>query len=257
MFFLLLLNTSLFSQGGNRNDNILYPQIPLPFYIGGEIGYSFLQEDVSFVAGESNVPCVDFTTGKANGITLGVKGLMYLSPSIFVSPRLRFEDRSSKIIKEMPNEKVRGANNELNDISTQFEVRSPIYSLTFDTNIGYEILESGAYVFGGGSLGYLMGGKYNLFQVIKDDQFVYGLSGTNEIHLVKDGEFKEFNPISLDLRGGLGYMYALNNRMVINPEVFYHFPIQSILSSPFSLKQSGIFFNLGFQYNINIDTFED
>lgn len=245
------------AQGGNKNDNILFPQVPLPFYFGGEVGYSVLLQQVNFAAGDKAVPCVEFTEATGGGLTLGAKAIIYLTPDMFVQPKLRFEFRNTTMTKAAPPEKIRNSSNELSDVNAKYEVRSNFQTACLDALLGYEIAETGAYLFAGGSVGYFLNKNFSVFQVLDNAEAVYSLSGTNELELVKDAEYPNFNSLALDARGGVGYMYPLNNRMSLNAEAFYSFPTQSLLTDPYSLKQSGIHFGLGFLYNLNIDKYED
>jgi hypothetical protein len=66
--------------------------------------------------------------------------------------------------------------------------------------------------------------------------------------LVSGREFENFQSLAVDLRGGAGYLLQLD-RLAINPEVFYSFPLTSSLKAPDKLKQTGISGSLGILFN--------
>ncbi|MEO5929274.1 MAG: hypothetical protein ABIR47_05030 [Candidatus Kapaibacterium sp.] len=229
----------LLAQGGRAVDNILYPQPePLPILGGPEVGYGNWTNKGYFTVPDGKRSCSAFDNGTGKGLTIGIKGIIYVTPWLFISPRIRYEARSGSFVSPLPGEPVRAASNAIVMLDQEAQVDATISALSIDGTIGVEAF--GFYIFGGGSSSLLLDGVYNYTERLTGSKqnFQYADSRTAEHRLVSGRAFDGYEKSTFDLRGGAGLLLDLSY-FTINPEVFYSSPLTSALHQPNDLKQTG------------------
>jgi hypothetical protein len=236
----LSIAPSLLAQGGRAMDNILYPQPEQLQILGGpEVGYGTWTNRGYFTVPDGRRSCSAFDNGTGKGLTIGIKGIIYLTPWLFVSPRIRYEARSGSFVSPLPGEPVRAASNAIVMLDQEAQVDATISAISIDGTIGVEAF--GFYIFGGGSSSLLLDGVYNYTERLTGSKqnFQYADSRSAEHRLVSGRSFDGYEKSTFDLRGGAGLLLDLNY-FTINPEVFYSSPLTSALHQPNDLKQTGL-----------------
>lgn len=249
---LLLLPTALCAQGGSKSDRVLYPlPPPIPLLIGIEGGYGSWDNKGFFSVGDGGFSsCATFGDGKGKGVTFGVKSMLYLNTWFFISPRVRYEPRSGRFLTTVPGDPVRGENDSITMIKEEAQADATFGAAVFDLTIGVEFFRTGIYVFGGGSGGVLLDGFYDYRQrIVSPTNFVYSDTRTTEKLLVKGRSFPTYQKTTMDLRGGLGYIFRIG-KVALNPEVFYSKPMTDVFGAPESMKQTGMLGTFSIMYNL-------
>jgi len=245
----LLLTLPGYAQGGRRTDVLLYSRPVLPLYLGVEGGYARWKNQADFGVSDRDIPCATFTDGEGEGPVGGVKGFIYYTRWFFLSPRVRYEERSGTFISPLPGEPARNADNEIVTLDEEAQVDATMATLSIDLMVGLEIARTGLYVAAGPSLGVLANGFYDYTERLKGPSgFSFPLTGRTEQQLVGGRSFDTYNQFVFDLRGVAGYLLRIG-KWGINPEVFYSHPLSSALASPDLLKQTGVVGTLGILYN--------
>ena len=219
---LLLLALSPVLKGqGRGSDALLHEPVVRYQYIGGGFGYGYWKSDASFGVTDNSLPCAFFSDGEGDGVVAEAKAILYpLQSTWFIlSPRLRYESRSSTFITPLAGEPIKGENNERVILQQEAQVDGDFGTLTLEVMVGLEIAETGFYVSGGASGGLLIDGFYNYTERLLSPQgFVYAGTGTNEQQLLGGRKFDNFGTLVFDLRGSLGYMYRLSDMFSLNIE---------------------------------------
>ena len=250
--FALLLSAQLMQGQGRGGDALLHEPVIRYQYIGGGLGYGYWKSEASFGVADNNLPCAFFSDGEGKGLMAEAKAILYpLQSTWFIlSPRLRYESRSSSFITPLAGEPIKGENNERIILQQEAQVDGDFGTLALELMVGAEIAETGFYITAGGAGGLLVDGIYNYTERLLSPQgYVYAGTGTNEQQLVGGRSFDNFGTLVFDLRGSMGYMYRLSDQFALNIEGVYSYPLTSAFNSPDLLKQQGIFGTLGLLYN--------
>src|SRR5512133_1872189 len=133
-----LLPALCLGQGGRASDNILFPQPPLPIYVGPEAGFSQWTDNALFSVGDGSLRCADFADGDGNGPAGGLKAAIYVTPWLFVAPRIRYEARSGSFLTDLGPEPARDARDSVVMISRGATADVTMAALTLDARIGVE-----------------------------------------------------------------------------------------------------------------------
>lgn len=246
---LLALAASLPLSAQGDGDVFLDPEYLLPMFVGVEAGYTMWKNEASFAVSDQALPCAVFGDADGQGPGFGARSFLYLNPWLFASPRIRFEARPASFIAPLAGEPVRDASNAETILQQEAQADMAMSSLTLDARVGIDIMESGLYVAVGPGVSLMLEGSYDYSErILGPSGFLYSDTRSGEHMLVDDRAFENFQSIAVDLRGGAGYLLQLD-RLVINPEVFYSFPVTSSLKAPDKLKQTGISGSLGILYN--------
>ena len=250
--FSVLFSSATLQAQGRGGDALLHEAIVRYQYVGGGIGYGYWKSDANFGVSDHSLPCATFTDGEGHGIIVEAKSILYpLQNTWFlVSPRLRYESRSSAFITPLPGEPVKGENNERVILQQEAQVDGDFGTLALELMVGAEIAGTGLYVTAGGAGGLLLDGFYNYTErLLSPEGFVYAGTGTNEQQLLGGSKFETYNKFVFDVRGSLGYMYRISDQFAFNIETVYSYPLTSAFDAPDLLKQQGVFGTLGLLYN--------
>ncbi len=245
----LAMHTKGYAQGGNSDDNVLYPQPdPLPIMLGVEGGYGTWKHEGFFSVADGNRSCTTFENGEGEGRTYGIKGMVYLTRWLFFSPRVRLEARSGSFISPLAGEPARDASNTIVMLDQEAQVDATISTLSFEGTIGIEFF--GLYLFGGGSMGTMLDGTYNYSERLKGatDGFAYADTRDNRHQLVTGRTFENYQKRVFDLRYGVGYILRIGP-IAVNPELLYTSPQTSALNLPDEMKQTGVVGTFAILYN--------
>lgn len=235
-------------QGGRESDLVLYPRSePLPLLLGPEVGYGWWDNAGTFTVTDGDRTCVAFGTSEGKGLTVGVKGVAYLTRWLFISPRVRREVRTSIATTPLPEESIRDAGNDVVQLQQEGRADVRITSTALDLTIGLEMFD--LYVFGGGGLSLLGDGTFDYSErLLGPPGVIYNDSHTSTHTLIRNRKLEGYARSTFEVRAGGGYMLHLGP-VVVNPEVFYSLPQESIVSLPSELKQTGLVATLSLMYN--------
>jgi hypothetical protein len=246
---LILLPSFAAAQGGRSDDNVLYPQPPLPLLIGPEIGYAMWDADASFIVGDQSLACAAFTDGEGSGPTVGMRSFIYLTPWIAVSPRLRYEPRQMKFLTPLDDEPVRDTRDSIVMLTREGQADATLSTFTLDLRLAVDLFESGFYLSAGPSVNLTASGFYDYTERITGPAgFVHDNSRDDEAVLATGRAFVNERSFTLDLRGGAGLLISIGP-FVINPEAGYTLPMTSSLEPPDTMKQRGFSGSLGLLFN--------
>jgi hypothetical protein len=235
---------------GDMDDPFLNPQLALPMYVGLDLGYTFWDNDASFIVSDQTLPCATFTNGDGKGPIVGAKGFLYLNTWLMFSPRFHYEGRRSTFITPLAIEPTRDISNNVVMIEQEAQADVEMSSLTLDLRMGIEFAESGFYVAVGGAANLLLNGTYDYTErLLSPAGIVYEQNLSTEQLLADGWALENYQSFSIEARGGVGYLFAFG-KFALNPEVYYSFPITSALSDPDRMKQSGLAGSVGFLLNI-------
>lgn len=249
---LFVSNESLRAQGDD-DDALLHDYTERFQYIGGGAGYSYWKDEADFGVTDNMLPCSRFSDGDGGGPVFELKGIFYpLRNNWFIlSPRVRYEARSGTFVSPLAGEPVKGENSETVILQQEGQVDATLSTISAEVTVGVEVAETGFYAVAGGSAGLLLDGVYDYTERLLSPQgFVYTATGSNEQKLLGGREFENFNSLVFDVRGGLGYMYRINDFFALNIEALYSYPLTSVFKEPDLLKQQGIIGTLSVLYNI-------
>lgn len=238
---------------GDGGDALLHDYTERFQYVGAGAGYGYWKDEADFGVTDNMIPCSRFTDGDGSGPVFELKGIFYPMRNTWfiVSPRIRYEARSGTFISPLPGEPVKGENSETVILQQEGQVDATMSTVSGELMLGVEFAETGLYAVAGGSGGLLLDGVYDYTERLLSPQgFVYAATETNEQQLLGGREFENFSSYVLDLRGGIGYMYRVNDFWAVNVEALYSYPLTSVFESPDLLKQQGIIGTLSILYNI-------
>lgn len=238
---------------GDGGDALLHDYTERFQYVGGGVGYSYWQNEADFGVTDRTIPCSRFTDGDGGGPVFELKAMLYpFHNTWFIfSPRIRYEARSGTFISPLPGEPVKGENSETVILQQEGQVDATLSTVSGELMVAVEFAETGFYVVAGGAGGLLLDGVYDYTERLLAPQgFVYAATETNEQQLLGGRQFDNFSSYVLDLRGGLGYMYRLNDFFALNVEALYSYPLTSVFEAPDVLKQQGVISTLSLLYNI-------
>lgn len=247
-----LPNLSLRAQGSG-DDALLHDYTERFQYVGAGAGYSYWKDEADFGVTDNTIPCSRFADGEGSGPVFELKGMFYplRNTWFLLSPRIRYEARSGTFISPLPGEPVKGESRETVILQQEGQVDATLSTISGEVMVGVEFAETGLYAVAGGSAGLLLDGVYDYTERLLAPQgFVYAATGTNEQQLLDGREFETFNSYVLDVRGGLGYMYRINDFFALNVETLYSYPLTSVFGAPDMLKQQGFIGTLSLLYNI-------
>ena len=244
-----MLSSVAHAQGGRSNDNILYPRRPLPLYIGPEAGYAMWDVDASFVVGDGALACAAFGDGEGAGPTVGMRSHIYLTPWVFLSPRLRYEPRLLKFVTALEPEPVRDSRDSIVMLSREGRADATTSTFTLDLRVGLDLFESGFYLSAGPSASMVASNFYDYSERITGPAGIVQRTGEQEQMLASSRAFDNREMFTLDARAGAGLMITFG-RWMINPEAGYTYPITSSLATPDTMKQRGFSGSLGILFNI-------
>ncbi len=249
LVLLVLAGPALHAQGSG-DDVFLNPQYALPMFVGGDVGYTFWNNSASFVVSDQAIPCATFSNGDGKGPDYGAKAFLYLNPWLLISPRVRVESRPGSFVTSLPGEPARDASNNEVTLAEEAQADVEMSSITLDVRVGVDIAETGLYIAAGGAGNLMTAGTYDYTERITGPQgFVYTSSYDTEQRLRQAYPFDTYQQFSFEARGGVGYLLELG-RFVLNPEVYYSYPLTSLLGAPDSMKQTGLAASVGFLFNI-------
>jgi hypothetical protein len=245
----ILLPLTAEAQGGSGDDNILYPQPPLPMLIGPEIGFAQWKSDASFVVGDAGRACAAFSDGEGNGVTVGMCAFLYLTEWIAVTPRLRYEPRLLKFVAPLDPEPVRDARDSVVMLTREGQADATISTFTLDLRVAVDLFASGFYLAGGPSANLMASSFYDYTERFTGPPgVIHGDSRDNEQTLATGRAFENGSSVTLDLRGGVGFLLPIGS-FVLNPEASYTVPITSALAAPDTLKQRGFSASFSVMFN--------
>lgn len=247
-----LPSSSLRAQGSG-DDALLHDYTERFQYVGAGAGYSYWKNEADFGVTDNTIPCSRFTDGEGSGPVFEVRGIFYplRNTWFLVSPRIRYEARSGTFISPLPGEPVKGENSETVILQHEGQVDATMSTVSGEIMVGVEVAETGLYAVVGGAGGLLLDGVYDYTERLLAPQgFVYAATGTNEQQLLGGRKFETFNSYVLDARGGIGYMYRINDFFALNVEALYSYPLTSVFEAPDKLKQQGFIGTLSLLYNI-------
>jgi len=237
--------------GGRPEDNVLFPQPdPLPIFVGVEGGYGWWGGNASFTVNDISVPCVSFSVGDGQGPVFAAKGIYTLRPHILFIPRIRYEVRNSSYRTLLAEEPTRNHADSIVMLRQEAQVDASLAALVGEIGAGWEILGTGAYLFGGVGYNIQLGGSYDYSErILGPDGIRYSDSRSTEHTLLTAIPFSTYESNSFDLRVGAGWMWEVGP-VWINPEFTYRHPLTSSLAAPEEMKQRGITVTLGVLYRI-------
>jgi hypothetical protein len=249
-FLLAAASTALMAQGGRGSDNVLYPQPILPSYVGVDAGYIWWSSKASFGVGDGDLPCAIFGDGKGSGVTVGARLLHNVGTWFMLTPRIRYESRSSTFVTQLADEPIRDAGTGTSYLKQEAQADAHIGAFSADLMVGFTIPKTGVYLALGPSVSLVTGGTYDYTERINGPAgYVYSDNGGTEHMLAEGRSFERFKSVALSARAGLGYVYDLGD-LALNPEVLYSLPLSSSLDTPDELKQSGVMAMIGVLFYI-------
>jgi hypothetical protein len=247
--FCIVLSNGALAQGGRSDDNILYPQPLLPLLIGPELGWGTWQIDASFVVGDAGLACAIFADGEGEGPTIGMRSLLYVTPWIALSPRLRYEPRVATFLAPLEPEPARDSRDSIVMVEREGQADATISTFTFDLRVAVDFFGSGFYVAAGPALSLVASSFYDYTErIVGPQEFVSSSTGNTEVKHVASRAFENNATFVADARAGVGFALSLG-RFVINPEVGYSYPLVSSLSAPDTMKGRGLSGSLGLLFN--------
>lgn len=244
-FAVVLTSALAHAQGGRSDDNVLYPQPALPVYIGPEIGYAVYDIDASFTVGEDGRECAAFSDANGTGPTIGMRAFVYATPWILLTSRLRYEPRHASFTTPLEPEPVRDANDSIVMLTREGRVDATISTFTLDLRVGVDLFESGFYL-AGGVAGSLVGSSFYDYteRITGPAGFVHSDSRSNEKTLLTAEPFSNSRSFIAEARGGAGLLVSLGP-IVLNPEVSYTYPLNSLFAPPDTMTYRGFSGSVG------------
>ena len=245
----VLAATTLHAQGGRSDDNVLYPQPPLPLFIGPEFGYAVWDIDASFVVTDGDRACAVFADGEGAGPTVGMRAFAYVTPWIFISPRLRYEARQATFLTSLDPEPVRDERDSIVMLTREGQVDATISTFTLDARVGIDLFETGFYIAAGPTASLVASHFYDYTERITGPAgFVHSDNGDNESLLVASRAFDNSLSYVVDARAAVGILFDLGP-FVLNPEASYTYPLTSFLAPPDTMTHRGFSGSVGILFN--------
>lgn len=231
-----------------QEDVFLDPEYLLPMFVGPEAGYTLWQNQADFTISDQALPCVAFGNVDDQGPGYGIRALLFLHPRFFVSPRMRYEQRSASFITPMEDEPALDGSNSEIVLRQEAQVDLKMSSITFELRGGIDVLETGICLTAGPAINILSASYTYSERILGPQGFLYGDSRSAEHTLLSQRQFENFEDMSIDLRAGIGYL-AEFGPLGIHPEISFSLPLTSSLKAPETLKQTGISGSLGILFN--------
>lgn len=231
-----------------QGDVFLDPEYLLPLFVGPEFGFTMWQNQAEFTISDRVLPCAVFGDSESQGPTYGIRGLLFVDPIFFISPRVRYEQRTSSFISPLEDEPTLDGSNVVTTLHQEAEVNVTMSSITIELRGGIDIFESGVTISAGPAIN-LLNASYDYSErILGPSGFLYTDSRSSEHTLVSGRSFDGFESMAFDIRAGIGYLVEYGP-LGIHPEVNFSFPLTSYLEDPETLKQTGISGSLGLLFN--------
>jgi Outer membrane protein beta-barrel domain len=221
------LHGSLFAGGPEPPvDNILTPGVQLLLF-GPYAGLNINMHSGKFATAQGDIICCEFDGGNGFGPVGGVKAFIPLADKLYLSPRLGYENLSGTFDAEPQMYPFLGAGNTMELTTFQNELEATMHGVSFDLHAAYVLTSFGLYVTAGPSVSYLISADYTLTEKITNPPGVRYLDGGTEKQ-VYAGDLEITESAFFAVRGGLGALIELNNKLYLNPELLYGFALTPI-----------------------------
>jgi outer membrane protein OmpA-like peptidoglycan-associated protein len=190
----------------------------------GGLNYNIISSSFSELPGFSKPPAT-FSADNEFGIHLGAYYQLPISEKIYLLPRISYFQTPSSLEAFEPTTFI------INGVPTpgtfKHTISAQLSSISFEALVGYRLFNKFD-VFGGASIGYFLGSRFNQQEEIFSPDSVRFLPGITTRN-PRSGEIPSMNLQSFVI-GGFRNTFVKKSLEIV-PELTYHFPLQSITSA--------------------------
>ncbi|MDT8323085.1 MAG: hypothetical protein RRA94_03155 [Bacteroidota bacterium] len=210
--------------------------------LGVHGGMAFSWHQGSYTTGDAQFDCCTFSGGNGIGRVVGLRGVLPLSPRMFLRPGISFEELNADYPVEREVYPVLGSDDQVVLMTLEEELSVSLDVFSVEVLFAYRVVDPGMYVMAGPAWTTFMSRHQTQEErILSPAQLVFADGGRT--HLLIDSEIEGLSSF-FSLRAGAGALFPLSAMFHANPEFLFILPLTD-LQSEGEWSVAGFEFSLG------------
>ncbi len=181
-----------------------------------------------------NSDCCSFRDGTGSGFLFGGKALFPVASNIFLRPALAFERIGGDFRHVRLSYPILGLQNNLEIVDLDNTLEISMSLLTVELIGGYSIVPEGIYLATGIAASFVLSNSYDHVERILRPEGVTYVDGRTSKNLPPNPG--QLSSVLFSFRIGGGAMLPVDERLSVNPEMFFSFPMNDLNGTGWSVN---------------------